>query len=126
MASLSYRWAKVFAVIGLFSVLVALAGFTWPFLLKESGGLWGVDFTNHDPSPVRDTALWWTNLVLAGSALTSTVALLGTASTILLGWREDRRKSQEFKLKIEQLELQLAVARKTPALKAEASQPLHA
>jgi hypothetical protein len=39
------------------------------------------------------------------------VSGIGTASTILLGWRADRRQAKEFKLKIEQLELQLQEAR---------------
>jgi hypothetical protein len=41
------------------------------------------------------------------------VSMIGTTSTILLGWRADRRQSDEFKLKIEQLELQLREARKS-------------
>lgn len=45
------------------------------------------------------------------SILTLITAMIGTASTILLGWRADARQSQEFKLKIEQLELQLVEAR---------------
>jgi hypothetical protein len=39
------------------------------------------------------------------------VSSFGTASTIMLGWRAERRQSQEFRLKIEQLELQLVEAR---------------
>jgi hypothetical protein len=35
------------------------------------------------------------------------VSAIGTTSTILLGWRAERRQSEEFKLKIKQLELQL-------------------
>jgi L-asparagine transporter-like permease len=48
---------------------------------------------------------------LAVSTLTAVIALIGSASTIILGWRADRRQSAEFRLKIEQLELQLAEAR---------------
>lgn len=45
------------------------------------------------------------------SSLTAVNALIGSASTIILGWRADRRQSAEFKLKMEQLEVQLADAR---------------
>jgi hypothetical protein len=41
------------------------------------------------------------------SFLTLVASALGTASTILLGWRAEKRQSEEFKLKIKQLELQL-------------------
>jgi hypothetical protein len=41
------------------------------------------------------------------SFLTFVVSAIGTASTVLLGWRAERRQSEEFKLKIKQLELQL-------------------
>jgi hypothetical protein len=40
---------------------------------------------------------------------------LGTASTVILGWRNDRRQAAESKLKIEQLELQLAELRRSDA-----------
>jgi hypothetical protein len=39
------------------------------------------------------------------------VSAVGVYSSVRLGWRADRRQSEEFKLKIEQLELQLAEAR---------------
>lgn len=45
------------------------------------------------------------------SAATFILSAVGTASTVLLGWRNDRRQSREFGLKIEQLEMQLANAR---------------
>jgi hypothetical protein len=41
------------------------------------------------------------------SFFTLVVSAIGTTSTILLGWRAERRQSEEFKLKIKQLELQL-------------------
>jgi hypothetical protein len=44
--------------------------------------------------------------VIAG--LTFVVSSVGTASTILPGWRAERRQAQEFQLKIKQLELQVA------------------
>jgi hypothetical protein len=44
------------------------------------------------------------------SSLTFVLSSLSTASTMLLGWRAERRESEEFKLKIKQLELQLQEA----------------
>lgn len=43
------------------------------------------------------------------------VSSVGTASAVILGWRCERRQAAESKLKIEQLELQLAEARKQTA-----------
>jgi hypothetical protein len=43
------------------------------------------------------------------------ISAVGTVSTVILGWRNERRQSAEFKLKIEQLELQLAQARESAA-----------
>jgi hypothetical protein len=51
------------------------------------------------------------------ASLSMLVALIGTSSTILLGWRAERRQSAEYKLKIEQLELQIAEARKKAAIR---------
>jgi hypothetical protein len=45
------------------------------------------------------------------SFLTFVASARGTTSTILLGWRADRRQSEEFKLKLKQLELQLQEAK---------------
>jgi hypothetical protein len=50
-------------------------------------------------------------LAVVVSALAFIISSFGTASTIMLGWRSERRQSQEFKLRIEQLELQLIEAR---------------
>lgn len=48
---------------------------------------------------------------LAISTLALIVTALGTASTVLLGWRDEKRQTAETKLKIEQLERQLAEAK---------------
>jgi hypothetical protein len=48
---------------------------------------------------------------LAISTLALMVTVLGTASTVMLGWRDDKRQTAETKLKIEQLERQLAEAK---------------
>jgi hypothetical protein len=52
-----------------------------------------------------------TNVVLIISSFAFVLTAIGTASTVLLGWHADRRQSDEFRLKIEQLELQLKEAR---------------
>jgi hypothetical protein len=48
----------------------------------------------------------------AVSVVTLVVSALGTASAVTLGWRADRRQSEELKLKIQQMELQIAEMRK--------------
>lgn len=49
------------------------------------------------------------------STCTLVVTTTGTLSALVLGWRGDRRQSQEFRLKIEQLELQIAEMREKSA-----------
>ena len=60
-------------------------------------------------------------LAVCVSFLAFIVSALGTASTIMLGWRSERRQTQEFHLKIQQLELQLAEARAKAASEAPPS-----
>ena len=58
----------------------------------------------------------WVPIITASvSFLALVISALGTASTIMLGWRSERRQAQESRLKIAQLELQLAEARVKPA-----------
>jgi len=45
------------------------------------------------------------------SVCTMFISALGTASTVLLGWRSERRQQIEFGMKVKQLEKQLAEAR---------------
>lgn len=54
-------------------------------------------------------------LALVVSACAFFVSAIGTASAVILGWRNERRQAAEFRLKIEQLELQLAEARRSAA-----------
>ena len=51
------------------------------------------------------------------SFLALIVSGIETTSSVLLGWRADRRQSDEFKLKIQQLELQLAETKATAEAK---------
>jgi hypothetical protein len=88
----SARWfllAKIFAWMGLLSLVAIAAGL---FL-----GAPDINFIAR------------TTIVMA--SLTLVTAMIGAASTIILGWRSDRRQSEEFKLKIQQLELELAEAK---------------
>ena len=91
LPSRSFRWARFFAWLGILSVPAFMVGSGLATVLPEGG-----------------TAI---NAIGAISILTLIIATIGTTSTILLGWRADARQSQEFKLKIEQLELQLVEAR---------------
>jgi hypothetical protein len=52
------------------------------------------------------------NSLAAISFLSLIVACIGTSLSIFLGWRADRRQSDELRLEIKQLELQLWEARK--------------
>ncbi|MCP2209462.1 hypothetical protein [Bradyrhizobium diazoefficiens] len=110
MAGWYFSLGKLFAWIGVISVVLLLAASASPYLLARLGdsNLLGVGI---DEKP-GDKALQLINWISLVSAVASMVAMLGTASTILLGWRDDRRKTKEFSLKIEQLELQLIEARK--------------
>jgi hypothetical protein len=109
MANFSFRLGKVFAWIGLLSALIMLAGFVVLFIGPP------VRLSNVPSDSVGRFLNLWGTMAVVGSALTSLVAMVGTASTVLLGWRSDRRQSQEFRLKIEQLELQLAETRRASA-----------
>jgi glutamate synthase domain-containing protein 1 len=65
----------------------------------------------------KQDVLSWTTLVACVSFITLILSAMGTSSSILLGWRADRRQSDEFKLKIQHLELQLAEAKATAVKK---------
>ena len=50
------------------------------------------------------------------SALVLTASAIGTTAAILRGWRADRRQSDDLKLKVRELERQLAETRARDAL----------
>ena len=91
----AFKAAKAFAWLGLISLVLFFIGI----------GL----------AVVQSSDLSATNYVglfaVLISVVTLIVATVGTAFTIMLGWRADRRQNEEFKLKIEQLELDLDEAR---------------
>ena len=66
------------------------------------------------PSPETGPPSGWINpatiavATLPVSFLALIVTAIGTASTVLLGWRNDRRQAEEARLKIQQLERELA------------------
>jgi hypothetical protein len=107
----AFRLGKAFAWAGLASVLgIALAG-----LLAVLNEFVPLPSLPPDPSDAVRVGQYHLPLVasitLLVSTFTAVIALVGTASTIILGWRADQRQSAEFKLKIEQLELELIEAR---------------
>jgi hypothetical protein len=109
---MAYKLARIFSVIGLIALPLLLVALLTPRLY--------VDYPNDGPQYVSATeniAI----LTITISSLSMLVALIGTSSTIMLGWRAERRQSAEFKLKIEQLELELAQARKNAAQPAQIS-----
>ena len=98
-----FRRAKVYALIVRISTVTLGIGLflsTWNEVVKEEN--------NNVLNLI--TILPLATIVVSTSALI--ISSLGTASAIMLGWRLERRQAQEFKLKIEQLELELAEARK--------------
>jgi hypothetical protein len=97
----AFSLGKFFAWMGLASLLVILGGLIW-----ESRP---IPLAAHLNPPANSIPI--AAITLLVSSATGVIAMIGSASTIILGWRSDRRQSAEFKLKIEQLELQLAEAR---------------
>jgi hypothetical protein len=104
----SYKRARIYARILQWSFgLLVIGVILWPFLYFA--GL-SSDIIHPTPKPP-----WFVGqlielvplITVSTSSLTLVVSALGTTSTILLGWRAERRQSEEFKLKIKQLELQL-------------------
>jgi hypothetical protein len=96
MLSPSFSWARFFAWLGAISIVVFFIG---------------MDFSTAPRSPGPGAVDAIAPIAALISGLTLIVATFGTASTILLGWRADKRQNAEFKLKIEQLQLELAEAR---------------
>jgi hypothetical protein len=92
----AFRRARFFAILGLVAVPVSLIGSMIATVLPVGG----------------ETINAIGAITLSISFLTLLVTVIATSSSILLGWRADRRQSVEYKLKIEQLELQLVEARK--------------
>jgi hypothetical protein len=59
----------------------------------------------------------WSEVVAIVSCIGVVIGAIGTSSTMLLGWRAEKRQSEEFKLKIQQLERELAKSKEQDAPK---------
>jgi hypothetical protein len=97
----TYNRAGIYAIISLCSVTFLAIG---------------IVLLVHNPPPLpivigeglsADYMVLVSIITVLVSFLTFVASAIGTASTVLLGWRAERRQSEEFKLKIKQLELQL-------------------
>jgi hypothetical protein len=95
LSSATYRLAIIFAVLVFVSTGIVILYVTTTILPHLYGGS---DLVPFEMNP------------LAGiiSVLTLLVSAIGTASTIVLGWRAERRQAAESQLKVRQLELDLA------------------
>jgi hypothetical protein len=93
------------AALSALTLISAASTFFWSFALP----LWGPNELEGRQFISLD---WIPMAALVTSFLAFVVSGIGTASTVILGWRSERRES---KLKIAQLELQLAEARAKPA-----------
>jgi len=67
-------------------------------------------------NPVPDEQNGQTSALIVPFVSLGTMLLtaIGTTSTVLLGWRSERRANREFTLKIQQLEVQMAQIRRNP------------
>jgi hypothetical protein len=105
-----YKTARVFAVLALtFFILFILGGiFYLSAFLPQTMGT-PINPNTSAPSSSLDFGLITSIFSMLGMVIT----MIGTASTVLIGWRAERRQSEEFKLRIKQLELQLLAAQQT-------------
>jgi hypothetical protein len=101
---MAYRLARLFGWIGILSILFLIVGALGTLIQQQAD----VQVPSSHGSGTVDIS----TITLFISFFSLLVAMIGTSSTIMLGWRADRRQTAEYKLKIEQLELQLGEARK--------------
>ena len=103
----AWKWAVMLAgtvllVLSALSVVVAIIFLEGPLYADYRSGGGAAD-------KIESELIATASLVTIGiSFLAMMVAAMGTSSSILLGWRADRRQMEEFKLKIHQLERKLA------------------
>jgi hypothetical protein len=104
-----FRRATIYARI----VRISLVALIFSFIMFMLFGVAG-------PPNILESVLQWVPLLtVLVSFLALVISSLGTASTIMLGWRSERRQAEESRLKIEQLELQLADVRAKAAVPRE-------
>jgi ABC-type Fe3+ transport system permease subunit len=94
-----YRRARIWAWITIVSIVFMLLSALVRNLREDTG---------HNES----TSVAWAALTISFLALI--VSAVGTASAVLFGWQADRRQTEEARLKIQQLERQLAVMTEPP------------
>ena len=92
-----YNLARIFSAVGLIAMVILL------YKLAPVFPFW-LDAISRAPTP-RDRIEGTSTLIAFISIL---IALVGVSSTALFGWRADRRRGAKYKLKIEELELQIA------------------
>jgi ABC-type Fe3+ transport system permease subunit len=103
----AWKWAVMLAgtvllALSALSVLVAIIFLEGPLYADYRSGGGAAD-------RIESEQIATASLVTIGiSFLAMMVAAMGTSSSILLGWRADRRQTEEFQLKIHQLERKLA------------------
>jgi hypothetical protein len=113
-----YKRARIYAKILLWSLGFFVIGICLS-VIRET--VW--ELSQKTPSPIHPDSAepWWMPdieqltgfvliIIVSISFFTLIVSAIGATSTILLGWRAERQRSEEFKLKIKQLELQLQEA----------------
>jgi hypothetical protein len=115
----SYKRARIYAKILLWSLGFFVIGICFSVIGEI---VW--ELSQKTPSPIHPDSAepWWVPdieqlaglvpiIIVSISFFTLIASAIGATSTILLGWHAERQQSQEFKLKIKQLELQLQEAR---------------
>ena len=116
----SYKRARIYAKILLWSLGFFVIGICLS-VIREI--LWELSQKTPNPTHPDSAEPWWVPdieqltgfflvITLSISFFTLIASAIAIASTILLGWRAERRQSEEFRLKIKQLELQLREAQR--------------
>jgi hypothetical protein len=91
-----YKTARIFAVLLSFFAVI----FVWSIATFSLG-----------ETPKANYPIIPDEIIAIVSLVGMIVTMVGTASTILIGWRAEHRQAEEFKLRIKQLELQLGAAK---------------
>lgn len=114
-SSILFRIGSMFAVLAFASIIIFSIALSLPKGKQEIGYFEqkSLDLSRSNMSSGDSNTEVWYKLTptIAISFLSLVVSSIGTAFTIFLGWRTDRRLAKESNLKIEQLEIQLAEAR---------------
>jgi hypothetical protein len=114
----AYKISRVFAALALISI-VSFVGLVMLFVWRERALLEMLVKVTTDLPPLTqapppgappsdvESGSSLAELATVISGLTFLVSSIGTASTVILGWRSERRQTQEFKLKVQQLETEV-------------------